>query len=127
MTEQNRDEDRDRDATALEGAQVAAGIAPSTKSAEQIDEDSIPLSEGSVRDGGGYMGGDSPEDAVEDASETREPLDSRNHFGGDGAQYVDPAIEDDTTSSGQRPSPSGTLPGDDGYDPRSGAGANQEG
>jgi hypothetical protein len=71
-----------------------------------------PLSYGTVRNGGAYQRGAGPEDAVQDESETRAPLDARTHFGGDGAPYEAPE------ESRRQPNPSSGAvgPGEDGYD-----------
>lgn len=82
--------------------------------------DDVPLSEGTVRNGGGFMGGESPADAQDAGDEPRQPLDSREAFGGDGAQYVDPAIASADPAAGADPLRNArlnaTAPGEDGYE-----------
>jgi hypothetical protein len=109
---------RDQADAPLRSAETLAGGAPLDPVPQ--DGDAVPLEAGAVRNGGAYRGGKSPEASSGEQDETREPLDSRTHFGGDGALFVD---ETGTAGDGGRP---GTAPDDDGYDPAAGGGAAQE-
>jgi hypothetical protein len=107
MTEQTGDDNRDQaDAR-------GRGVVPheaTDKTSEQRRQDEAPLSAGAVRNGGAFNGGESPADAEDDPDESRDPLDARTHFGGDGAQYVAP------DEPSLVPHIHGTSEGDDGFD-----------
>jgi hypothetical protein len=127
MTERTQQAERNQGGTKRESAAAAAGQTPASKPQRIEDADAVPLSEGAVRNGGGYMGGESPADAEDDVSEPRRPLDSREAFGGDGAHYVDPAIESEKTlDSAEQARSNGTAPGEIGYDAEAAAAPRQE-
>ncbi|WP_454883281.1 hypothetical protein [Sphingomonas oryzagri] len=112
MTERTKLADRNQADAPGNSAASTAGLRPTDKTTDQREQDDVPLSAGAVRNGGAYQGGNSPADAIENSDETDDPLDSREHFGGDGAQYA----ADDDEDGANRPQPRGLNAGDDGYD-----------
>jgi hypothetical protein len=127
MTEQTRAGDRNQADAPGNSAASVAGLRPTDKPEQQRDADDIPLSDGTVTNGGAYMGGKSPDDASDDLVEARAPLDSRENFGGDGAQYVDPDIGSEHRPDAAQQARSNALaPGDIGYDNSAHPGVNQE-
>lgn len=120
MTKETDRAERDQADAALRSAQTLAGDQPTERSADQRRDDDVPLEEGAVRNGGAYQGGKSPEMSSGNDDGRRDPLDAREHFGGDGAQFVD---ESETPrGTGRR----GTAPDDDGYDATAGRPAGQD-
>jgi hypothetical protein len=128
MSEQQQNGERNQGATRHESAAAAApGQQPATKPEHLRDLDAVPLSEGTVHDGGGYMGGERPGDAQGGSEENRAPLDNREAFGGDGAQYVDPAIsKGKILNEAERARSNGTAIGQEGFDAQASTGQNQD-
>jgi hypothetical protein len=127
MTEPTNAADRNQaDAPGNSTASVA-GLVPTDKPVEQRKADDVSLSEGAALNGGVYMGGKAPDEAADDPVEHRAPLDSRDNFGGDGAQYVDPSISNEQRPDAAQQARSNALtPGDIGYDDSAHPDVNQE-
>ncbi len=122
MTEQTDLANRNQADAPGNSSASSAGLSPTDKPADQRRQDEVPLSAGTVSDGGAYQGGAAPGEAIDDEDTSRHPLDSREHFGGDGAQYVAP----DEASTNAAPQRRGLLPGDVGYDEAAHPVASQE-
>ena len=111
---------RDQADAPLRSAATLAGSDPAETPDRQVDADDLPLSAGAVSNGGAYQGGKAPDMAAGEDDGVRRPLDARQHFGGDGAQFVD------ESGSKRACGRSGTAPDDDGYDPTASRDAKQE-
>lgn len=126
MTERTNEAARDQGGTKRESAAAAAGRQPAHRPADQRQADYLPAEESAVLDGGAYMGGRSPDDATGAGDEPRDPLDSRQAFGGDGARYVDPTLGEQPHISGRTQRTAATAPGEEGFEPTAERGPDQE-
>jgi len=127
MTERTDAGDRNQANAPGNSAANTAGLHPTDKPEQQRKADDIPISGGAVLNGGAYMGGKSPDEATDDLNDSEAPLDSRESFGGDGAQYVDPSIGSEHRPDAAQQARSNALaPGDVGYDDSAHPDVNQE-
>ncbi|USI73782.1 hypothetical protein [Sphingomonas morindae] len=117
MTEKTDYAERHQGGTAAVSTAAAGGMTPATRPPRERAADDVPLAEGAVRSGAyDDQSGRSPEEAREDPQETRAPLDSRAHFGGDGARYEAPP-EGAARDAAREARTNATTPGDIGHDP----------